>query len=329
VIRPRRSILALSGGGRNGAYTAGVLKGWTETGKRPTFDIVTGISTGALIAPMAFLGPHYDEIMTTEYTNVTDKDIFRFRLMPFVFRTEALTDISPLKARVGRIVNDAFLDAIAEQHRLGRRLYIGTTDLGRKQLVIWDLGAIAASGHPKRCERFISILMASCAVPGLFPPVSIEVGHDRDKHTELHVDGGVIASSFVEPFMLSDGRSGFLPADVYVISAGRLNAHPMIVKPVVWNILTESMISVLQARTQADLTGMYLLAELTGGQFHLAALHPSELRGSHSLSFEPREMKRLFEIGRVHGMEPRWRSTPPGLTPSEQRRPRTETIFPN
>ncbi|VTR98107.1 patatin-like phospholipase family protein [Tuwongella immobilis] len=327
--RGPRSILALSGGGRNGAFTAGVLAGWTLSGTRPQFDIVTGVSTGALIAPLAFLGPEYDSVMAHEYTNVTDRDIFRVRLLPLLFRRQSLTDVSPLRDRLGRIVTEPFLDAIAQRHRTGARLYIGTTDLSRKQLVIWDLGAVAASGHPQRRERFIALLLASCAVPGLFPPVSIELLRGGEPVTEMHVDGGVIASSFVEPFMLSDGQTGFVPADVYVISAGRVGMSQSTVRPVVWNILTESMVAVLQARTHADLIGTYLLAEMTGGRFFLSALHPSEMRGNNSLSFEPREMRRLYQLGVADGQAQRWRTTPPGLSTEEQRRPRDASVFPN
>src|SRR5262245_36186162 len=149
-----RNVLVLSGGGANGAFTAGVLNGWPASGTRPQFDVVTGISTGALIAPFAFLGPEYDEELARNYTGLHDGDIYRRRPLPALLWSDALADSAPLRRRIEAQITSELLARIARAHTQGRRLYVGTTDLERKQLVVWDLGAIAAGEDPGKLELF-------------------------------------------------------------------------------------------------------------------------------------------------------------------------------
>ena len=143
-----RNVLALSGGGMYGAYTAGVLKGMTASGKRPTFDVVTGISTGSLIAPFAFLGPEYDDFLEERYTSVRSGDIYRMRGLLAIPWSDSIYDSRPLRQMIAREIDEPLLAKIAAQHARGRRLYVGTTSLDSQRLVVWDMGAIAASGRP-------------------------------------------------------------------------------------------------------------------------------------------------------------------------------------
>jgi len=113
--------LLLSGGGSNGAFGAGVLSGWTEAGTRPTFKLVTGVSTGALAAPFAFLGPDYDEALEQLFTTVTNKDIYRIRNPLTVLRKDSLTRTDPLAAKIKQVVDVAMMEKIAAEHRRGRR----------------------------------------------------------------------------------------------------------------------------------------------------------------------------------------------------------------
>src|SRR5262249_32966724 len=171
---PAANFLAVSGGSDNGAFAAGLLLGWTDSGTRPSFKLVTGISTGALVAPFAFLGPAYDQQLRAVYTGIGPKDVYEERgLLKAVF-SESVVDTAPLFRLISRYANGDMLTAIAEQYRKGRLLLIGTTDLDVQRPVIWNIGAIAASGRPEALDLVRKILLASAAVPGVFPPVLID-----------------------------------------------------------------------------------------------------------------------------------------------------------
>jgi predicted acylesterase/phospholipase RssA len=165
------TALALSGGGANGAFGAGFLCGWTEAGTRPEFKLVTGISTGALIAPAAFLGPEYDQKLRDIYTKVATEDIMDVRSFLTLLWSESLAKIAPLQTLIERNVDQEVFEAVAEAHNRGRRLYIGTTNLDAQRFVVWNMGAIATSGHPRALELFRKVMLASASIPAAFPPV--------------------------------------------------------------------------------------------------------------------------------------------------------------
>ena len=226
-------FLVLSGGGMYGAYTVGVLSGWTAAGTRPPFDVVTGVSTGALIATFAFLGSEYDCSMVRLYTSVSDRDIYRRRPVPAVLWSDSAASSAPLKKLIDREVDDALLAAVARCHASGRRLYVGTTNIDTRRLVIWDMGAIASSGRPDATELYRTILLASASVPGFFPPVPIDIDINGRRIREMHVDGGATTGLFlrastlrIDQQALKSGRSPLAGSEVYVIVAGKLFADP-------------------------------------------------------------------------------------------------------
>ena len=186
-------FLALSGGGDDGAFGAGVLCGWTAHGDRPQFKLVTGISTGALIAPFAFLGSSYDDTLRYLYTGITSKDIFRMKSLLTVLWRDSIADTQPLAKMLDRYVDEAMLAEVAAAHKKGRRLIIGTTQLDAQRLVLWDMGAIAASGDPEAIKLFRKIMLTSASIPGAFPPQYIKVEADGKFYEEMHVDGGTTA----------------------------------------------------------------------------------------------------------------------------------------
>lgn len=322
-----RNILVLSGGGKYGAYSAGVLSGWSASGTRPTFDVVTGISTGALIAPLAFLGPRYDSFLEQSYTTVSTKDIYRRRPYLTVLFSDSLADPSPLRRRIGAQVTDEFLSEIAKAHAAGRRLYVGTTNLDTGRLVLWDLGAIASGNNPNKRALFQNVLLASCSIPGLLPPVPIEIEVDGSLYTELHVDGGVSAAMFLRPGMaLRD--AGVSATNVYVIAAGKLSFESQCVPRWLISVSSKALEEVLNAQTRDDLLRVFLLTRLIGGCFAVASV-PQELMGNPDPArFEPVEMRRLFAVGYeqvVRGVA--WHATPPGVNSKEWVWPRTGTQF--
>ena len=194
----RFDLLALSGGGADGAYGAGVLVGWTQHGDRPEFEVVTGVSTGALMAPFAFIGPEGDAELTEAFTDGRADRILEARwamalVGPGVFRQR------PLRALVAASIDQQVLDRVAAGHRAGRRLYIATTSLDTQGQVIWDMGALAASGDPGSLALFIDLLTASASIPGVFPPLFIDIQRDGRRVRELHADGRTTANFFVVP----------------------------------------------------------------------------------------------------------------------------------
>jgi predicted patatin/cPLA2 family phospholipase len=333
-LREPSNVLVLSGGGANGAYTAGVLNGWTAAGDRPQFDVVTGISTGALIAPFAFLGSEYDELLKRSYTTTRDSDLFTRRWLTSLVYADSLADSTPLRNRIASEITPTILDRIAEAHREGRRLYVGTTDLDTKRLVVWDMGAIADGDDPNKLELFRDVLLASASVPGLLPPVEIDIEVDGKRHAELHVDGGVAASLFLQPAML--GMSAADPDEakvrddlnVYVIVAGQLRLPRRRVQRKLSAVIEESVGGVLQSQMDGDLLKTYLLSRWAGASFALTAVPRDLAEEASPLVFDPNTMQKLFDVGYKHAeSKSGWHNSPLSLAPEEQVPPRGSVQF--
>jgi hypothetical protein len=331
-----KDVLVLSSGAMNGAFPAGLLKGWAESGNRPQFDVVTGISTGALIAPFAFLGSEYDDDLERAYTSLKADQIYRLRFLLSAAWSDALADSEPLRQRIKKEVTDEMLVKIAREHRKGRRLYVGTTNLDTLQLVEWDMGAIAAGGDPQKLALFREVLLASCAVPGLLPPVPININIDGKRYSELHADGGISASLFVPSQMLADaGGSGEEdsihktgPTNVYVIVAGKLVPERVTVPRRLFHVSDVSLKGLIQSQMESDLQRIFLMTRLRGVQFKLAAIPQDLTTNSNSLSFDPQSMRQVFDAGRQFGQQGGpWMEAPPGIDPSDWKMPRVGVSF--
>ena len=320
-----RMVVAISGGGLFGAYTAGVLKGWSDAGNRPEFDVVTGISTGALIAPLAFIGAEYDDLLKDWYTTIRPRDVYRRRPLPALLWSDSVADSGPLQKRIDAAVTPEILDRIAAAHAAGRRLYVGTTDLDTKHLVVWDLGAIAAGTDPDKLTMFRKILLASCAIPGVLPPVAIDIEVNGERRTELHVDGGVGASVFVPPAALGSNSAN---TTVFVIVSGKVLADSRPVPARFIDVSAESLNGLLRSQVRGDLLRIALMARRAGAGFGFAAVPDEFERAENSIELTPKMMGQLFEEGyRFSRGGPRWRTTPPGLDDDVQPAPRTGTKF--
>lgn len=320
------NVLVLSGGGMNGAYAAGLLTGWGEAGTRPRFDVVTGISAGALIAPFAFLGPEYDAVLERNAV-VRPGDVYRRRPLAALPWLDSLADSGPLRRRIEAEVTEAVLAEIARAHRSGRRLYVGTTDLDTKRLVVWDMGAIAAGDDPHKLDLFRKVLLASCSIPGFLPPVPLNVEIDGQRYTELHVDGGVRASLFLQPEMLGVDSTAPPPVPggtVFVIVAGRLEADVALVQRRILPVSGRSISGLLQAQVEGDLLRVYTLSQSAGARFALAAVPQNLSEGPNPMAFDAELMRQLFREGQRLGRAGQaWRAVPPELDPHERRAPRT------
>jgi hypothetical protein len=199
IMDREHTYLAVSGGGQKGAWGAGLLAGWTAAGDRPEFTMVTGVSTGALLAPFAFLGPAYDDDLRAIYTSYSSKDLAKMRGLFALLTADSAADTAPLRARIAEHFTAEVLDAIAVEWRKGRQLRVATTDLDTSRPVMWDMGRIAASDLPHKVELFGDILLASAAIPSAFPPVRFEVEAGGARYEELHVDGGASSQVFLYP----------------------------------------------------------------------------------------------------------------------------------
>ena len=324
-----KNVLVLSGGGVNGAYTAGVLKGWTASGNRPQFDVVTGISTGALIAPYAFLGPEYDAELEQLYTSMRQENV----LCPHLLLLDSLASSDPLEKQIAAHATPAILQKIADAHRNGRRLYVGTTNLDTKSLVVWDLGAIASRNSAESRALFQKVLLASCSIPGLFPPVPIDIEIDGKRFTELHVDGSVTACMFLQPAMLGIGPDGALPSGVslpsiHVIVAGKLHQTAAPTNGRLFSIAGESISTVFQAKTEGELTRLFMFARYAKADFKVAGIPQDYPLSGDCMSFDPQVMRGLFDAGRRGGQDGTvWRTLPPDLETGLFSSPRSDTRF--
>ena len=314
------NILALSGGGSNGAFGAGILNGLSATGTRPIFKIVTGISTGALIAPFAFLGKDYDQVLKQVYTSVETKDIMK--LNSYIISEQgldSLADSSPLRNLIEKYVTEKIIRSVALAHQKGRRLYIGTTDLDVGRLVIWNMGAIAAYDKPEADNLFRKILLASASIPILLPPVYIPVEAKGEIYEEMHVDGGVSTQVFLYGDILnlndvarSVGLSSVGPGRIYIIQNLKSLPQYVPVKSNLVSISKRTVTSLLANQGNGDLYRIYSIAKREGIEFKLVFI-PFTYESHDPLKFDPVSMEKLFDLGyRMASSGDPWQNHPPG-----------------
>jgi hypothetical protein len=300
---PEVQLLAVSGGGENGAFGAGLLCGWSEQGTRPVFELVTGISTGALTAPFAFLGSGYDPQLRAVYTELTPERVLLRRYLTAVLFNDALTDNAPLFRTISDYLNEDMQEALAKGYEDGRLLLIGTTDLDAQQPVIWNIGAIAASQHPRALETIRRVLLASAAIPGAFPPTMFDVTLDGVPYQEMHVDGGAFAQAFLYPPGLTQQWRArmapggqVLPAIAYVIRNGRLDPEWASTERNTLSIAGRAIDTMITSSGYNDVLRMYYTAERDGMGFRLAYIGP-DFTQKLPRSFDQGFMRALFDYG--------------------------------
>ena len=321
-VLPPISALVISGGGDNGAFGAGLLAGWSARGDRPIFRTVTGVSTGALIAPFAFLGPEYDQTLTQLYTAMDAKHVFNQRFLPLAATVQdALSDTDPLFQTISKYLTNEMLAKIAAERNKGRLLIIQTADVDAGRAVFWDITAIAASNHPEALHLVHKILLASAAIPLAFPPVFFDVEIDGKKYQEMHVDGGAVSQLLTAPAKLDFAKIrdevGFKrkSIDTYVIRNARL--HPD------WSETTRHTLTIAQKAVAllinyngvGDLYKGFVLSQKQKSSYNLAFIK-DDFQVPHKIDFEPEYMKALYTYGyelAKNGYP--WDHGPPGFDP--------------
>ena len=322
---PVLNFLAISGGAEDGAFGAGLLVGWGDAGTRPTFDLVTGVSSGALIAPFVFLGRERDSQLRDIFTKYSRKDIFSYNVNGLI-EGSALTDDTPLVHLIERYVDAAFLQEVARERAKGRILLIGTTNLDTQRPVLWDLGRIAMSNNPDAIVLFRKVLLASATLPGVFPPVRIQVRVGGKNYDELHVDGGVTRQVFFAPSIFSFAAGNQKPGRavakrrLYVIKNGRIDPEWQPVGENVMSITTRSIDTLIKNQGIGDLYRIYAISKRDGIDFNLASI-PPDFREARKEPFDAGYMNALFDRGydlASHNYP--WVKSPPGLELATQAR---------
>jgi predicted patatin/cPLA2 family phospholipase len=285
--------LALSGGGADGAYGAGLLTGWSQSGNRPEFAVVTGSSIGGLIAPYAFLGPRFDEELRKNFAEITAADVFEDRQTP-----ESLFDSWPLKQTIEKRVTREMLAAIAAEHKKGRRFLVATTNQDAGRRVLWNMGAIATRGDDKALKLFRDVLLASSSIPGMFQPVMIEVEANGKRFQEMHLDGTITAPFFIMPeSMLAAGSAARLPTNqVYVIINSKLESEFSMPERRISLILGRTIGVALTAALKAELLLVTASAHRLGLNLNIAYV-PETFNHPNRGLFDHVYMEALFKYG--------------------------------
>lgn len=326
IYGKEHNYLAISGGGQNGAFGAGLLVGWSEQGTRPEFAMVTGISTGAITAPFAYLGSAYDAQLKKAYTEYSTNDLITERNSLAAYTGDAKADTSKLRVMIAEFINDDLIKAIAMEHRKGRTLLIGTTNLDAGRPVIWNIGRIAASGDAKANDLIRDILLASASIPVAFPPVMIEAEANGKLYDEMHVDGGAASQVFLYPLGIDWSRVENKLAvkgspNVYMIRNSRLDSKWETITRKLAPIAMRSVDSLIRTQGIGDMYRIYLGSIRDGLEYHLAYI-PDVFSAESEEFFDPVYMRKLFDHG--YNMAKQgypWKRKPPGMDSFKQMQP--------
>jgi hypothetical protein len=310
-------VLALSGGGADGAFGAGLLAGWSARGTRPQFTLVTGASAGALIAPFAFLGPAYDDTLRSVFATGEMANLLQPEGLAGLFVGTGLFKSKPLRDLIARHVDAPMLAAIAQEYQAGRRLYVVTTNLDAQRTTIWDMGKIAASGDPGALDLFRNVLTASASIPGVFSPVLIDVEANGRRFAEMHVDGGVTTNVLILPEAILMSGTPVFPPDarpkVYVVMNSHLAPDFEVVKASTLQTVIRSFETSVRANTRNTLLASYQFAKGRNWDFNLASID-SNYPKSDTIGFDLAYMQQLFDYGYQRARAGiLWQSTPAQL----------------
>jgi hypothetical protein len=305
-------ILTLTGGGSRGAFGTGFLIGWTDRGDIPNFDIVTGISTGAVMAPFIFLGG--DELQKVEhfYTKMHTEDVFEDSWFNF-FGDGYIMNAKPLQKLFRKNFDKAFLDKIALEHKKGRRLYIGTTNIDTGQLIVWDMGAIASSSRSDKYERFSDIIYASTALPVYLPPQYMKVDVEGEEYYQMHVDGGIYSQVFMigllvnwrEVLNFKESANTDFDVTLYTVANRKYRQRDLYrpIEQAPFSIIEAYVLTEMDLLFDRSLYRLYSSCEKKGVKFKMAAI-PEKMEEIiiKPTEFDPEKMIKLFNIGYKLGM---------------------------
>ena len=299
------NILSLSGGGQNGAFGAGLLIGWRESGQRPAFDMVGGVSTGALLATHALLGTPADDAQLEEmYTKITKKDVHNERgIFSLAFGADSLSDTAPLRALLAKFITAETLQRVAAAYSDNRYLIVGTTNIDYGQTWVWNMSLIAKDGN---LELYRKVLLASASFPIVFPPVEID-GH-------LFVDGAARSNVVIAGLGGTERPSPppYGPGNIFLVDNGRLHSPPEALRRALGDVAATTVSVMMDQSMLTAMTRSYFGAKFLGYNFKMVAIPDSVNIGKDPLAFDPKQMRAAFDAGRAIAKNPdHWLTVPP------------------
>jgi len=313
-------ILTISGGGSYGAYGIGLLDGWSDKGDYPTFRLVTGISTGALIAPFAFLGGKYLNIVSDFYLAATNDEVFKRKSIRNILFSDSVASSEPLQLKIEDAIDDEMIEKIAQEHKKGRRLFVGTTNLDARRLVIWNMGHIASIGGSDARELFHNIILASASIPVALNPVYIPVEANGVEYDEMHVDGGVNVEVFFYGNIIDvkSGRDEVVESfpekvRIFIIRNSQIETSYKPVEPRIVSVAKAAISNLIGSQGVGDLYRIYAVSERDEIDYNLASI-PADFKFQENTGFDPVEMRKLYEVGYKEAIKGyKWGKTPPGF----------------
>jgi predicted acylesterase/phospholipase RssA len=315
-------LLAVSAGGDRGAFAAGLLNGWSQTGTRPSFRVVTGVSAGALIAPFAFLGPRYDHVLREVTLSAGPGKFFRRRSSISGLLGDGFASSEPLELLLTTYVTAEVLQEIANEYRHGRDLYIMTTDLDAGAPVIWDMGAIAASDSPDALALFRQVMRASAAIPVVVSPVLINVTAAGRHFQELHVDGSVVHQVFLYPYSAPlpapTARHAGSTCRAFIIMNTQFDSNWSATPRRTLGIGERTMQTLTRVEASTDVDRIFAALQRQSIDFNLAYID-SDFQVAHPRDFDPSYTRALYAYGQQLGSrDDPWHDMPPQSQPLNQ-----------
>ncbi|WP_245587199.1 patatin-like phospholipase family protein [Aliagarivorans marinus] len=306
--------LALSGGGLDGAFSAGILNAWSDAGNRPEFDVVSGISTGAIVSVFAYLGSDYDEDLRRYYTDTPPAEMFKLNSLFKVFSRNALINTEGFELKVRTAIDADMIERLAHEREKGRLLLIGTTSLDNEKMALWDIGRIAQVGSEDAQTLIQDIVIASSSIPGAFPAKLINIDDGEQQFDELHVDGGVSRQVFLIPQWLRfDSASGHLGQTIYVIRNGSLVPRYQVTENDLGEVSRRSLSTIIRNQGIGDVEFIYFYSQHHGLDFQLAHIGPDFDRDEldpHDLEY----MRQLYQYGYDKASDEQlWLTEPPSI----------------
>jgi predicted acylesterase/phospholipase RssA len=320
-------VLIVGGGVSNSAYGIGLLNGWSKEGSRPVFKIVTGYSSGSIIAVATFSGKGYEDRLADLFTSISTKDVVRQKSVFGILFGDSLDSSALFAKKIDDIVDESLMAKIAQEHKKGRRLYVGTTDLDAQEFVIWDMGALASKGGPDSIKMFRKIILASCSFPAMLPPVYFKVEAGGRSYDEMHADGGVIGGIFYI-YQLMEGAGltiqsfGINPREfrtrLYVLNCCYMSPHSKQVEDNLTAITSRLIETNGASKMSGDTFRIYAFAKEKGWDYNLAYI-PEDFKPNQKEMFDKQEMQRLFKRGYDDAVKGyKWHKAPPGLVAEEK-----------
>ena len=320
-------VLIIGGGVSNSAYGIGILSGWLKQGARPVFKIVTGYSSGSILATAVFAGKDYEERLAELFTSISTKDVVRQKSVFSLLFGDSVNSSDLFAKKIDDIMDEKLMAKIAQEHGKGRRLYVGTTDLDAQEFVIWDMGAVASIGGDDSLKMFRRIILASCSFPVMLPPVYFQVEADGRRYEEMHADGGVVGGIFHIGRLMEEagstfqssgaGQKGF-KTQLYVLNCCYMSPHSKQVEDNLVAITSRLIETNGASKMAGDTYRIYAFAREKGWDYNLAYI-PEDFLPNQKEMFDKQEMQRLFKRGYDDAAAGyKWHKAPPGLVAEDK-----------